>query len=90
MRSLGALLVVVGMLSLLAGAAKAANSAYRFESEAQTVERGVGVNLKVRIIDTASNLPVPNVEIRDPYVDRSPDGLANAKLPAFFAPSLVH
>jgi hypothetical protein len=80
-------LLVVCLLSLVAGAAKAASSVYRFEPVEQTVERGAGAILKVRVIDTTSNSPVPNIEIRAPSVDRSPDGFADAKRPAFFAPS---
>ena len=88
-RALCALLLVAG-ITVQPLTASAAPAGFRFQPVETSVERGVGVTVKVRIVDAAQNLPVPDVEIRDPHVDRSPDGLPNAVLPAFFAPTLEY
>ena len=80
--------VLAAVLTTVAPIASAAPAAVRFEPVEASVERGASVMVKVRIVDAAQNLPLPDVEVRDPHVDRSPDGLPNAVLPAFFAPSL--
>lgn len=84
------------LASMLAGtiAACGASSAwalptdYRFDPVVATVERGVDVTLRVQIRDRWQNRLIPNVDIQAPQVDRSPDGLPQARLPAFFAPGL--
>ena len=63
---------------------------YRFEAVAPIVERGVGVPLKVRIWSRTANAAIAGAEIRDAYVDRSPEGQAGGGLPAFFTPSLEY
>ncbi len=80
--------MLVAGLAAQAPIAGVAPADVRFQPVETSVERGVGFTVKVCIFDTAPNLPVPDVEIRDPHVHRSPDGLPNAVLPAFFAPSL--
>ena len=86
-RYLCALLVAAGFTAA-AQIAAASPADIRFQPVEASVQRGVGVTVKVRILDASQNLPVPDVEIRDPHVDRSPEGVPNAVLPAFFAPSL--
>jgi hypothetical protein len=73
---------------LVAGAAHAAPTDYRFVPVSATVERGVAVTLKVEVRERLQNQLVPNVEIGPAQVDRSPDGRPNEAHPAFFAPSL--
>ncbi|MBB3892807.1 MULTISPECIES: hypothetical protein [Phenylobacterium] len=57
---------------------------------APIVERGVGVPLKVRIGSRTTNAAIAGADIRDAYVDRSPEGQAGGVLPAFFTPSLEY
>jgi hypothetical protein len=80
--------VLAAGLTAKAPIASAAPVVFGFQPVETSVERGVGVTVKVRVVDGTQNLPVPGVEISDPHVDRSPDGMPNAVLPAFFAPSL--
>jgi hypothetical protein len=68
--------------------ASAAPTDYRFETASPTVERGVGVPLRIEVRERSQNRLVPNVKFRDPRVDRTLDGLPTAILPAFFEPSL--
>lgn len=71
-----------------ASSASALPTDYRFDPVVATVERGVDVTLKVQIRERWQNRLIPNVDIQAPQVDRSPDGLPQARLPAFFAPGL--
>lgn len=66
----------------------AAPADYRFEVVANTVERGVGVPLRVRALYAATGQPVAGLEARDAFVDRSPDGQVGGSHSAFFTPSL--
>lgn len=78
---------LLGLL-LLPTASAAAPTDYRFEAVANTVERGVGVPLRVRVLYAATGQPVPGLEVRGAFVDRSPDGQVGGSHPAFFTPSL--
>ena len=70
--------------------ASAAPTDYRFDPIASTIERGVGVAIRIEVRERTQNRPVPRVEFRDSRVDRSSDGLPAAVLPAFFEPSLEY
>lgn len=78
---------LLGLL-LLPTASLAAPTDYRFEAVTDTVERGVGVPLRVRALNSATGQATPGLEIRDARVDRSLDGQVGGSHPTFFAPSL--
>lgn len=78
---------LLGLL-LLPTASLAAPTDYRFEAVTDTVERGVGVTLRVRALHLANGQPAAGIEVRDARVDRSPDGQVGGSHPAFFAPGL--
>lgn len=78
---------LLGLL-LLPTASAAAPTDYRFEAVENTVQRGVGVPLRVRALYAATGLPAPGLEVRGAFVDRSPDGQVGGSHPAFFTPSL--
>jgi hypothetical protein len=78
---------LLGLL-LLPTASAAAPTDYRFEAVENTVERGVGVPLQVRAVYAATGQPVPGLDVRTAFVDRSPDGQVGGSHPAFFTPSL--
>lgn len=67
--------------------ALAAPDDYRFEPTTPILERGVGVTVAVEMRDRRTGRLVPGAEIRNPRVDRSPDGVA-ANFPAFVVPGL--
>lgn len=75
-------------LVLLPTASLAAPTDYRFEAVTNTVERGVGVPLRVRALYAATGQPVAGLDVRDAFVDRSPDGQVGGSHPAFFTPGL--
>ncbi len=77
-------------LALWPAVSQAAPADYRFEALAPVVERGVGVPLKVRIWSRTTNAAVAGADIRDAYVDRSPEGQQGGVLPAFFTPGLEY
>jgi hypothetical protein len=77
-------------VAALPTASQAAPADYRFEAVTPTLQRGVGVPFQVRAVSRFNGQPVPGIEIRDAYVDRSPDGQRGGSLPAFFTPSLAY
>lgn len=70
-----------------AGMTQTAPPKYRFEAVEATIERGVGRSIRVRAV-TELGAPVAGMEVTDASVDRSPDGIPAARLPAFYTPSL--
>lgn len=84
----GRALVAAALLAPSGGAlAQSAPATYRFEAVQTTVERGVARPLSVTAFSTAG-VRVAGMEVLEASVDRSPDGLPGARLPAFFTPSL--
>lgn len=78
---------MLGLL-LLPIASLAAPTDYRFEAVTDTVERGVGVPLRVRALHSPNGQPAAGIEFREARVDRSPDGQVGGSHPAFFTPGL--
>jgi hypothetical protein len=76
-------LLVVAVLQSLGPITNPAPGQFRYDLVTTSVERGPGTVLKIRISDPATGLPLPDVDISDAFVDRSPQGQSNAKLPAF-------
>ena len=82
--------LVGATFAALGATAAAAPTDYRFDPVSARVERGVGVTVRVQVVNVRTGQLVSGAEFRDPRIDRSPDGIPGATFPAFFVPGLEY
>ena len=85
-RSMAAIMVLAGMALANAAAAWAAADDYRFELAGPPAKTGNGLVVKVWLLHTPDNKPVPGAVIFQTRLDMGPDGMASMTAPAKAVP----